>query len=409
MPSTFGHLVVRLQIVARCSDPLAVKARFLKVERGLEHRRVTFARRHDNCRESWTFSSATASLSARDLFPGSLALTLAADRDMDEFFDRPADGRELDIANVLRNCGIEPHARLSVRRLSGGFQNWNFLVSASADGEFVLRVAKTRESLDKEVAVLSKLGELGTVPIPTIIWRLGPIETAEVSAAAMAYMPGEMLWAALSKLDEAERGAISRQLGEILAKIHMTQFSSFGFLGADLQVIEPVASYEDWTVGFIERCLEDARLKQRLPRSLRDRLRACLDERRDLQDAASLPCLCHGDFNEKNILLELGGVNGPVISAVLDWEFALAGAPQLDIGNLFRFQPISPWIDALRFEEGYCGAGGMLDSNWLPRAHFADLVSLCNFLVSPEERPRTFKTATLLIDKSLDDLSISRA
>ena len=45
--------------------------------------------------------------------------------------------------------------------------------------------------------------------------------------------------------------------------------------------------------------------------------------------------LVHADFNPKNLLVDpaTGGVTG-----VLDWEFAYAGAPLGDLGNLLRFE-----------------------------------------------------------------------
>ena len=48
-------------------------------------------------------------------------------------------------------------------------------------------------------------------------------------------------------------------------------------------------------------------------------------------------CLVHSDFNAKNILVETatGEVTG-----LVDWEFAHAGGPFTDLGNLLRFDAV---------------------------------------------------------------------
>ena len=46
-------------------------------------------------------------------------------------------------------------------------------------------------------------------------------------------------------------------------------------------------------------------------------------------------CLVHGDFNVKNLLLDPGNWQ---VTALLDWEFAHAGTPFTDLGNLLRFE-----------------------------------------------------------------------
>lgn len=55
----------------------------------------------------------------------------------------------------------------------------------------------------------------------------------------------------------------------------------------------------------------DPRFNRRLAQDVRYRLRTCIRDRVDLQDPTSPPCLCHGDFNEKNIHLTTDGMALP--------------------------------------------------------------------------------------------------
>ena len=45
--------------------------------------------------------------------------------------------------------------------------------------------------------------------------------------------------------------------------------------------------------------------------------------------------LVHSDLNPKNLLVDPGTLE---VTAVLDWEFAHAGSPLTDLGNLLRFE-----------------------------------------------------------------------
>ena len=48
----------------------------------------------------------------------------------------------------------------------------------------------------------------------------------------------------------------------------------------------------------------------------------------------------HSDFNPKNILVDPAS---GAVTAVLDWEYAHAGSPYADLGNLLRFERGTAW------------------------------------------------------------------
>jgi aminoglycoside phosphotransferase (APT) family kinase protein len=325
---------------------------------------------------------------------------------MDEFFDRPPQERYPTSECVLAQASVYLPEGADCRPLSGGFQNWNFLIRYDR-GKFVLRVSKSADVLKKEVRLLDWMNtQQVSFPVPKVLWSRTEGDTAPM--AAITFMDGEMLWKCRLRFNDHVRQAVSFQIGAILAKIHNCKYPFFGFLNEDLKVASPIAieSFADWTVGYMRICLASPRFRNRMDQNLRRRLEDCINTHLDFHLAQAEPCFCHGDFNEKNMLLDSRRNNHPNISAVLDWEYALVSTPSVDIGNLFRFSAIDPWINAASFEAGYLGAGGKLCTDWRSRASFVDLVALCHFLDSEDERPITHATARKLIDASLKRLAV---
>jgi aminoglycoside phosphotransferase (APT) family kinase protein len=91
-------------------------------------------------------------------------------------------------------------------------------------------------------------------------------------------------------------------------------------------------------------------------------------------------CLVHSDFNPKNLLVDpaTGELTG-----LLDWEFAHAGNPVTDLGNLLRFNRDPVFVSAVL--DGYLELAGHLGElgrrpreRLLDLARAADLVALAD-------------------------------
>ena len=52
----------------------------------------------------------------------------------------------------------------------------------------------------------------------------------------------------------------------------------------------------------------------------------------------------HSDLNPKNVLVDPASLE---LTAVLDWEFAHAGHPWTDVGNLLRFERHPAYVEAV--------------------------------------------------------------
>ena len=64
----------------------------------------------------------------------------------------------------------------------------------------------------------------------------------------------------------------------------------------------------------------------------------------DMLDGVGRACLVHSDLNPKNVLVDPETLE---LTAVLDWEYAHAGHPWTDVGNLVRFERHPAYVDAV--------------------------------------------------------------
>ena len=122
-----------------------------------------------------------------------------------------------------------------------------------------------------------------------------------------------------------------------------------------------------------------------------------------LASSMALSTLVHCDFNPKNILL----ADGSDEPWILDWEFAMAGDPLIDLGNFFRFADDYPSGAQIQLLNAYQAQCGLLPKDWQTTARLHDLISMIQFLNSPEEKPHTFDTARMIIEKTLQDSSLA--
>jgi aminoglycoside phosphotransferase (APT) family kinase protein len=115
----------------------------------------------------------------------------------------------------------------------------------------------------------------------------------------------------------------------------------------------------------------------------------------DVLDGVDRTCLVHSDFNPKNLLVDpaTGRVTG-----VLDWEFAHAGSPVTDLGNLLRFDREPVFVEAVLagYVEATWGVDGTDPAALLERARAADLVALVDLAGRRGQNPVTEQADALL-------------
>ncbi|MFI2707732.1 phosphotransferase family protein, partial [Nocardioides sp. CER28] len=111
-------------------------------------------------------------------------------------------------------------------------------------------------------------------------------------------------------------------------------------------------------------------------------LRAVADTAQDLLDQVGRVSLVHSDLNPKNVLVEPSTLE---VTGVLDWEYAHAGSPYADLGNLLRFDRRPAYADAVL--RGYADLRGDDPATALDRARSADLVALVDLAARRAANP----------------------
>jgi aminoglycoside phosphotransferase (APT) family kinase protein len=121
-------------------------------------------------------------------------------------------------------------------------------------------------------------------------------------------------------------------------------------------------------------------LQLRMPADLRKRVAALVwSAASELAILDRQSCLVHGDFGKRNLLVRNDGRRWSV-AGVLDWEFAISGAPLADLGHFLRYERSSRPLAEPHFSNGYLHRGGQLPEEWRRLARLVDLTGLCESL-----------------------------
>lgn len=270
----------------------------------------------------------------------------------------------------------------------------------------VLKIYRRAEIAHKERALALILSD--DIPCPKIL-SFGDLEDAKDPSQGHCYAlfelaPGRPL--SQLAITEAQWPSLGQQLGQTLARIHARGFEQAGDLQA--QASPPsVLQVVPWGFdggSFIEHCLRETPAAQRVPAALQQRLRVyCQDCDQRWPELHKLSQLVHSDFNPSNIMVVEDGA-ALRVSAILDWEFAHAGEPMMDLGNLLRlrpqWQPPPSFSEAL--EHGARAAGACWHPEWRQQAAYIDLSSALEFLSSVKDKPERHAQCLKQLEMTLE-------
>jgi aminoglycoside phosphotransferase (APT) family kinase protein len=110
-----------------------------------------------------------------------------------------------------------------------------------------------------------------------------------------------------------------------------------------------------------------------------------------LLDTVGRRVLVHSDFNAKNLLVDPDSLE---VTGLLDWEYAHAGHPFTDLGNLLRFERDEVFTDAVL--AAYTGRRGGSAGDALALARAADLWALVDLAARRGENPVAERADRLL-------------
>ena len=282
----------------------------------------------------------------------------------------------------------------SLTPLDGGWSGETFLAEVAGERTVVRIYANpgVRGAAAHEVdAALLRLVR-GLVPVPEVLEvRRADEATGLPALLVTSFLPGVRGDLLLPGLDPAGRAALGARLGDLLADLGgMPQLRPGPFVDGDLTVgsfwprgveVDGLPAYVDLTAPHLGWWTPDEL----------DGLRAVAVDAQALLDTVDRVCLVHSDFNAKNLLVDPDTLE---VTGLLDWEFAHAGHPFTDLGNLLRFEREAAFTAAVL--ERYAERRGVPPDEALALARAADLWALVELASRRGSNPVTEAADRLL-------------
>ena len=292
---------------------------------------------------------------------------------------------------------------VSVEKTFGGLANTNFRLGLSGPGgvrPVLLRYwQRDQQQAAKEIALLTFVSS--RVPVPAVLASGDADPDFSLPFAFLQWIDGERLDTLAPRLVPAVLIDVGRSVGGALAAIHGFAFDRQGFFGADLAPRDDLDMDMRGILAWLDHCLREGPGGARLGAAQTEALYAFVAREGHVLSCAwaAQPILTHSDFNGSNILLQHTPQGSWRIAAVLDWEFAFAGGPSFDFGNLLR----PPLGDDANFMAGviagYRAAGKALPERWLEASRMADLLSWVDFVSQPVCGAAVIKSARYMIGR----------
>jgi aminoglycoside phosphotransferase (APT) family kinase protein len=274
--------------------------------------------------------------------------------------------------------------------LSGGYSGETFLVTGAGEQAVLRLYARHPERAAVDQALLDRLR--GLLPVPRVLEAVTvPAGTGRPPFLLLEALPGDRLDLVLPAADEPLRHRLGEAVAGVLTLLATERMPRPGqFVDASLDPAPFPPDAGDpldflaarrrtpWFAG-----LTDAE---------RDGLRAVARRARTLTATPARTALVHADFNPKNLLVDpaTGGVTG-----VLDWEFAYAGAPLGDLGNLLRFE--ADPVFAAAAAGTYTDRAPDVPPDWLEVARALDLYALIDLAARDAATPVVTAARDLLL------------
>lgn len=235
----------------------------------------------------------------------------------------------------------------------------------------------------------------GLLPVPRVLEiQYGDDELDLPGLLVTELLPGVRGDLLLPALDDERAALVGRHLGALAADLcGMPMLVAGEFIDADLTIRSfgvQEQSLEAWVEAHRDGLAEHGWTAAEL--SGLDRLAAVGE---DLLIEVSRRCLVHSDLNPKNLLLDPDSLE---VTGLVDWEFAHAGHPYTDLGNLLRFESEGPYAAAVLEEFTVRHGGDPERARALAGA--ADLWALVDLAARQGSNPVADAAAELLRERA---------
>jgi len=274
----------------------------------------------------------------------------------------------------------------SLTLLDGGHSGRTFVGEAGGE-RVVVRVYPPHllgsdHTPETDAAVLTLVR--GLLPVPDVLdVRRGDAVSGEPGLLVTSWLPGERGDLVVDALDEDRLNILGGAMGRVAATLAGMPMRHAGpILDAELTLGQFSAG------GLVEWV--DSRLGA-WSGSDRTALLRVAAPAQDLLDGMDRACLVHSDLNPKNVLVDpaTGEITG-----VVDWEFAHAGHPWTDLGNVLRFERRDTYVRAV--VDAWVGLRGGSAAATLDGARAADLWALVDLAARTGENAVATRAERLL-------------
>ena len=275
--------------------------------------------------------------------------------------------------------------------LAGGWSGETFLAEAAGERQVVRIYApgsrgdRGDQAAEIDAALLRLMR--GLLPVPDVVEVRRAVPAADQPALLVTgFLPGVRGDLVLPELDAAGQERLGSAIGAVAATLGGIPMLRTGpFVDADLRI----GSYDEDLPSFVES--RRASLSHWSPAELAG-LAEVAYEAQALLDTVGRPCLVHSDLNPKNLLVDPETL---AITGVLDWEFAHAGHPATDLGNVLRFDRAPAYVDGVL--AAYCERRGGEPEQVVGLARAADLWALAGLAGRRGDNPVAARAHDLLL------------
>nr|WP_265706209.1 phosphotransferase [Verminephrobacter aporrectodeae] len=288
--------------------------------------------------------------------------------------------------------------------LLGGSNSLFRFKLAGDPANYIVRIcSRDPASCATEVAVLRLVR--ATVPVAEVIHVGRMPGDAALPYVISTWLDGITLAEALKSRRWAAR-ALGEAVGHTLAVIGAHPFPRHGKFDGALNVTpwsvalglqDGGASTADVALKYLDhhagKHLGDARRAQVLE---------LLCEYDAASDAHAPARLVHADFNPGNIIIAPAREGESRVAGVIDWEWAHAGSPLLDVAVLLRPRGLMADEFESAFGAAFVAAGGELPAHWRTRAATLDFLNLLELIDAPAPLEELRLTALRQLLSSLE-------
>ena len=274
----------------------------------------------------------------------------------------------------------------SLTPLDGGWSGQTFLAEVAGERS-VVRIyppgAERSAAAEIDAAVLRLVRGLVTVPQ---VLEVRPSTGDQPGLLVTSFLPGVRGDELVPTLDAPRLGQVGTTLGVLLADLGgMPMLRPGPFVDPELRIGDFGV---DGLPDYVEQRLPE--LGHLAPEEI-EGLREVALEAQALLDTVPRVCLVHSDLNPKNLLLDPDTL---ALRGVLDWEFAHAGHPFTDLGNLLRFDREPVFQGAVL--AAYAERRGTAPEHAVALARAADLWALVDLAARRTANPVAARADRLL-------------